>query len=93
MSTLNWPPKDPNELLDYSINWTNRLDRGDIIVDSSWTVPSTIVRYANAFSQTLTTIWLSGGTVSSTPVAVTNQITTQGGRIMEQTVNIKIVTK
>lgn len=93
MSVLNWPPKDPDEILDYSLNWSGRLN-GDTIATSSWTIADTsLIRASATFSNTSATIWLSGGTVNSTPVAVTSQITTAGGRTMNQTVYIKIVNK
>lgn len=31
-----WPPKDPNEDLDYTINWGDRVGTSDPIIASEW---------------------------------------------------------
>lgn len=93
MTVLNWPPKAPSEVLDYSINWTERLDKGDAIANSSWTVSGTLVNLQAAFTNTISTIWMGGGTANVVPFKVSNQIQTVQGRIMDQSVYIKIIDK
>lgn len=93
MATLTWPDKDPNEVLDYAIDWTARLD-GDTIAASTWIVPIGITRDSDSFSASATTIWLSGGDTGVTAGHVlTNRITTAAGRIMDQSVTIRVVEK
>ena len=53
--------KDPDEVLDYSIDWSTWLD-SDTISSSSWTVESGITKDSDSNDTTSTTIWLSGGT-------------------------------
>ncbi len=91
---LAWPPKDPEEVLDYRIDWTARLD-SDSIVTSAWVIDGTdadLDEDSNSFATALTTIWLSGGNLSSV-YYLTNHITTAGGRQMEQTVKLKVKAK
>lgn len=91
MSFQSWPDKDPDEVLDYEIDWTSRLD-GDTISSSTWTVPDGLTSSSNTNTDSTVTIWLSGGTVG-TIYRVMNEITTTGGRTMDQTVNLKISDK
>lgn len=88
---LTWPDKDPDEVLDYQINWSARL-AGDTIVTSDWIVPDTITQDSASKTSSTTTIWLSGGTLNER-VELTNRITTAGGRTMDQSVRLRIKQK
>lgn len=95
---LKWPFKDPDELLDYVIDWTDRL-QGDAIASSTWDVPVGITRTTDSFTnngtvggktgRTFTTLWLSGGTVGASYV-FTNHIVTTGGRDMDQSTKLPV---
>ncbi len=89
--SLKWPNKDPDEVLDYVLDWTLRLD-GDVIASSIWEVPSQITKDSDNHDFITTTIWLSGGTEGDS-VTVVNRITTAGDRTMDQSVIIKIKSK
>jgi hypothetical protein len=86
MSFPKWSaPKDPDEVLDYLVDWTARL-AGDVIISSIWpSPPSGIVIQSNTFTGTKTTVWLTGGT-PGTKYTFTNRITTVGGRTQDQSV-------
>lgn len=98
----SWPPKDPDEVLDYSINWglddegnPGRLPvADDQIATSTWDVPIGITKDSATFSSitNVATIWLSGGTLGETYV-LTNHIVSTDGRSMDQSVRIKIKAK
>lgn len=91
---FQWPSKDPDELLDYQINWSAALTT-DTITISSWTISggdSLLIDDHSTFSPQTATIWLKGGSLNQT-YAVNNLITTAGGRIFDQTVNISIANK
>lgn len=106
--SLTWPYKDPDEVLDYDVDWTNRLyDAGelalvesgqtvvpnDVILDSTFTMPEgSLVKDSASFISTATKIWLSGGDEGQTYLIV-NEITTVGGRTMDQTMKLKIKSK
>lgn len=88
---LTFPDKDPNEVLDYVVNWAARLGV-DTISTSSWTVPAGITLDSNSKTDTTTTAWLSGGTTGET-YALLNRIVTVGGRTMDQTINLTMADK
>jgi hypothetical protein len=88
MSALYWPDKDPNEVLDYTVDWAARLD-GDVIVTSVWTVPAPLVPSLESATGSATTVWLSGG-VAGVIYPVLNRITTVAGRTMDQTTMLRV---
>jgi len=90
---LLWPDKDPDEILDYQMDWSSRLV-GDIISVSTWVLPvgSTLNKVAESKTTTSTTIWLSGGTLGER-YELLNRIDTAAGRKMDQTVSLIISSK
>lgn len=90
--SLSWPFKDPDEVLDYSIDWSGRLSGDDTISLSVWTVPDGITNEEEDKSGATTTLWLSGGSEGQT-YSFLNRVTTVGGRVMDQTVTLKIKSK
>ena len=91
MSVLRTITKDPNEVLDYTIDWSIFLD-GDTISSDIWTVASGITSVLETSTATTSTIWLSGGTLA-TSYTVANKIVTAAGRTAERTLTISIVSK
>jgi len=84
-----WPAKYPDEVLDYKVDWADRLD-GDTIASSVFSVvkgPGVIDSQSN--DTTSATVWLSGGEarISAT---VKNHIVTSDGREMEVLVDLPI---
>lgn len=88
---LSWPIKDPDEKLDYDLDWTERLAT-DTITTSTWIVPVGLVSEEETFTATSTVIWLTGGTLGAS-YDILNRIETVGGRIMDQTVTLEIDSK
>lgn len=80
--------KDPSAVLDYVFDWLAWL-AGDTIASSSWSVPTglTLVRTEVTPSQAIA--WISGGVVGTT-YAVTNTITTAGGRTDTRTITLAV---
>jgi hypothetical protein len=89
--TLKWPFKDPDEVLDYGIDWTARL-AGDTIQSSTWIVPDGITKVSDSSNDTSTEIWLSGGTLGAA-LQITNRVVTHGARTMDQSVTLLIKSK
>lgn len=90
MTAFTWTtPKDPDEVKDYVIDWTDRLNE-DVIATSTWIVPDGITKDSDSFDadENTTTIWLSGGTLNDN-YEFTNRITTTGGRTLDQTAKLK----
>ncbi len=79
--------KDPDAVLDYTINWTKWLG-SDTISVSTWTVPSGLTEDSDTSGDSSTTIWLSGGTVDAN-YNIVNHITTAAGREEDQTLIIR----
>ncbi|MDB5612041.1 MAG: hypothetical protein JWP25_8941 [Bradyrhizobium sp.] len=88
---LTWPFKDPDEVLDYEIDWSARL-LTDTISTSTWLVPDGIVKESDSNTTTTAIIWLSGGTLGNS-YDLLNRIVTTGGRTMDQTARLKIKEK
>ena len=92
MAFPQWPPKDPDEVLDYNIDWSPRLTSPDVISASEWIVPDGLVVENEIMTDDSTTIWLSSGTLAEA-YDVLNRVDTMEGRVMDQTVTLKIKTK
>lgn len=86
---MKWPNKDPDDILDYGINWAARLGT-DTISASTWIVEDGITQDSASFTDTTTAIWLSGGTAGVT-YDITNRIVTAAGRQIDQTVSIAVL--
>lgn len=91
--------KDPDEALDYTLDWSGRLDNTvsppEYIVDSQWLVPAGLTVYEGlqSFGGGLsTTIWFSEGDIGRTYYVV-NRITTSYDRIFDQTITIVMVNR
>lgn len=83
--------KDPDALLDYSIDWTEWLATAtDTISASTWTIPSQLTEFTSSFGTATTVVWLSGGTAGEV-YDVTNQIITFGGRIEDRTIQLTCI--
>lgn len=89
MSFPEWPDKDPDDILDYQVNWAARLADAETITAATWVVPDGITQDDDEFTDTTATIWLSGGTAGTT-YNVVSRITTSGGRQMDQTTRLKV---
>ena len=85
-----WPWKDPDENLDYEIDWTARLAAGDEIASVTWVVPDGLVKGVDDRMGAIVRVWLSGGT-SETTYEIVCRITTALGRVHEVTRGLYVV--
>lgn len=85
--------KDPDAVLDYTIDWTAWLPANDTITASTYTVNSdandAVVVDDTSHANHTTTVWLSGGKVGER-YTVTNHITTTQGRQDDRSLTITI---
>ena len=84
--------KDPDAVLDYSINWAPWLPDGDTIATSTWIVTgpdSTLAEDSSSKSTTVTTVWLSGGTLGLS-YTVTNRVVTTAGRTDDRSIGLQV---
>lgn len=72
--------KDPDSVLDYSVDWAKWLVEEDTIATSTWTVPAGLTKDSDSHTDTTATVWLSGGGAINTQYEITNRITTTQGR-------------
>lgn len=80
--------KDPDSVLDFTVYWGDWLPEGDTLADSEWVVDGLVVE-TSSFTNTETTVWLSGGTVNVRET-VTNRVTTADGRIEDFSFTINV---
>jgi len=81
--------KDPNALLDYTVDWSDWLTDADSISVSVWVVPAGLTNDHDSSTGTAATVWLSGGTLGHN-YRITNRITTALGRVDERSFNVSI---
>ena len=89
-----WPDsKDPDAVADYLVDWSARLEDGETISTSSWSVVSGTVEIADSPAPSIsggtTKAWFTGG-VSGEVCSIRNRITTSGGRTYDKTGNLRI---
>jgi hypothetical protein len=82
--------KDPDAVLDYSVDWFLWL-AGDQISSSDWIMEqgATIEKITDTFTTSRTVVWLGGGDEGVTYL-VTNRIVTLGGRTDDRTICVKV---
>lgn len=86
--------KDPDAVLDYSIDWGSQyLDDGDIIATSEWTtVPNEdggISVVGSGFDATTTRVKAAGGTAGKI-YRLVNRVTTDSGRTDDRSLIIRV---
>lgn len=95
---LQWPTKDPNEVLDYQLDWAkpgeSRLVAGETLSTCVFTVvEGTVIVNSSAFAGSgLATVWLSGGAAGEKCV-ILNRVTTSAGRTYDQSVTLRVRSK
>lgn len=102
--SLKWPPKDKDESLDYSLDWSRALEGGETIQSISWSIVDSVgdkvplglgvtVNGLKNLTQTNTTtvatIYLSDGT-DNKEYKLYCSVTTSVGRVKERAVKIRI---
>jgi hypothetical protein len=86
---LTWPPKTPDDILDYTIDWTGRLE-AEVIAESRFSIPHGLVKLSEAYSATATKLWLAGG-MAGEAYTIVNRVKTSGGRSLEQLVELSVL--
>lgn len=86
--------KDPDAVLDYTVDWNGAaalggpwLQTSETITTSTWIVPVGITQNSTSNTTTTATIWLSGGTAGTT-YEVTNRVVTNQGRTNDHTIRV-----
>jgi len=85
--------KDPDAVLDYSIDWTDWIVSGDSIATSTWAIdvaPDADLEIdSSSIVSGVPTVWLSGGTAGETYV-VRNRVVTADSRTDDRSIVIHV---
>lgn len=82
--------KDPNAVLDYTVDFAAwLLPTADTISSATVTGSGVTIDSSSVVGGTAVTMWVSGGTASSTGSA-TVRITTAAGRVDDRTIYFKV---
>jgi hypothetical protein len=85
--------KDPDSVLDYTMDWATWLPTGDTISSSSWTIipagMTTSTGTPPTNTTTTATIMVESGT-AGIDYNLINQISTAGGRTVDRTIQINV---
>lgn len=81
--------KDPDAVLDYSVDWSAWLTAVSDTISTFSVVTTGVTIASSSFVGAITTAWISGGTVGE-KVQVTFRITTTGGRTDDRSIYLKI---
>ena len=87
-----WPDKDPADVLDYGLDWSDQLalkSPADTISSATWVVPAGLIAGAQSVVGGVAATWLSGGT-AGTDYTITCRIVTTGGRTLERSVKLHV---
>ena len=89
MARMFTSAKDPDDALDYLVDWNAWLD-GDTIASSTFSLilPSGLVIDRQSWTATSSVVWLSGGIIGNSQILC--RITTTAGRTKDQTVVLRI---
>lgn len=82
-------PKDPSDVLDYTVNWANWLTGGATITAAVFTVETGITLGATSNTTTTAKARLSGGTVGA-QYTITCQVTLTTGEIAQRSFEVAV---
>lgn len=83
--------KDPGAELDYGFDWTDWLTGDEVIDAVDWYVPSDLVLFDEAFSDTVAVAWIRGGTVGKSYIVTCHmQTDSTPQRVDERSFIIKV---
>ncbi|RWP84888.1 MAG: hypothetical protein EOR12_27025 [Mesorhizobium sp.] len=92
---MTWGPKDPDAIRDFGVDWTNDLPDTVTIAASTWRLDgaawsgSDLVKVDDSFTDTNTTVRISGGVVGTTYI-ITNHIVMSDGEEDDFSQKLKI---
>lgn len=87
---IPWPPKDPDDVLDYSIDFSAILAAdADTIGSVVWTFPAGITKDSQGEDAGVVVVWISGGTAGER-YEIGCRLTTVGGRVYDRTAEISV---
>lgn len=88
-TNTNIKVKDPNAVKPYGVTWSDWLESGETISTSTWIADTGITVDSSSKTDTVTTVWLSGGTDGQN-YRVTNRIVTSLGKTDDRSLIIQV---
>jgi hypothetical protein len=91
-----WPPKDPGDTLDYSVDISEAIagNEGDVIMTLDVVIspnnPGDLTLQSSSADGDIAILWLTGG-FAGTIYEVTVTIGTNSGRVIGRTINLPVV--
>lgn len=87
---LAFPPKDPDDVLDYPVSWAEVMAAdSDTIQTVTWTIPDDLTLESQSNSTTVAVAWISGGE-AGTRYEIGCRIQTVGGRTYDRTIELVV---
>lgn len=96
---IEWPDKDPNEVVDYLLDWSRYLAVGEKLQTVTWTIngygafeeelPPALTKGVEGKTDTTATIWLQDGTVG-VKYRIGCRAVTDGGRTLDATATLRV---
>lgn len=93
---ITWPTKDPQEVLDYQLNWADQVNGPRLVTGELLTASTFILEQGTVVIQTqsfiaagITTVWLTGGTTGEV-CQLTNRVVTNQGRTYDKACRLRI---
>ncbi|MCA0455660.1 MAG: hypothetical protein LCI00_16915 [Chloroflexi bacterium] len=81
--------KDPDAVKPYGVTWADWLEDGETISTSTWIADTGITVDSSSKTDTVATVWLSGGT-DKRNYTVTNRIVTSLGKTDDRSLIIQV---
>lgn len=85
-----WPIKDPDEVVDYSVDWTLALVEDEIVTSDLVVVSGSATVQSTSNTTLIVTATIAGGTSGET-TTFRNTITTIEGKTYEETITLDVV--
>lgn len=84
-----WIYKDPEAVLDYTVDWSTWLGADTISGTPTWSVATGLTKDSQSNTTTAATAWLSGGTAGEN-YRVECKIVTAAGRTDERSFTVRV---
>lgn len=87
MGTTAFYEMDPDEVLDFSVDWSEWLATGDSISTAAWSAGDGVTIDSSSVAGAVATVWLSAPDVGERHVVTCHVVTAQG-REGEQSITV-----
>jgi hypothetical protein len=86
---LVWIASASDLVLDYTLDWSARLDGGDAIASSTFALPAGLVADRASNTAATATVWISSGAAAGS-YEIVNRVETLKRRTIEQAIKLRV---